>query len=284
MSDPTRTSKARKSPTRKKPRSRRTASTSDKHELYELSVQGPEAEGDFIDKVWRQRRRRFARSIREDFCGTAIASAEWVKRRRDNTAIGVDLDQSVLDWATKKLEDRLDPEQRDRLTLRRADVRTVRTPPVDCILAMNFSYYIFKTRQGLGQYFKQAHRGLAAGGMFLIDAYGGSDSFLEMQERRKVSGFTYVWDQHSYDPITGDAVNYIHYEFPDGSRLNKAFAYEWRLWTLPEIQELLYEAGFSKVTVYWEGTGDDGEGNDEFDPSTVGEACPGWIAYLAAEK
>ncbi len=284
MSDPTRTSKARKRPTRKKPRSRRTASTSDKHELYELSVQGPEAEGDFIDKVWRQRRRRFARSIREDFCGTAIASAEWVKRRRDNTAIGVDLDQSVLDWATKKLEDRLDPEQRDRLTLRRADVRTVRTPPVDCILAMNFSYYIFKTRQGLGQYFKQAHRGLAAGGMFLIDAYGGSDSFLEMQERRKVSGFTYVWDQHSYDPITGDAVNYIHYEFPDGSRLNKAFAYEWRLWTLPEIQEVLYEAGFSKVTVYWEGTDEDGEGNDEFDPATVGEACPGWIAYLVAEK
>lgn len=284
MSDPTRTAKARKNRNHKKRRSRRTATTSDKYELYELSVQGPEAEGDFIDKVWRQRRRRFARSIREDFCGTAIASAEWVKRRRDNTAIGVDLDQSVLDWATEKLEDRLDPDQRRRLTLRRADVRTVRTPPVDCILAMNFSYYTFKTRQGLGQYFKRVLRGLVAEGIFLIDAYGGSDSFVEMQERRKVSGFTYVWDQHSYNPITGDAVNYIHYEFPDGTRMTKAFAYEWRLWTLPEIQEVLYEAGFSKVTVYWEGTDDDGEGNDEFDPSTVGEACPGWIAYLAAEK
>ena len=284
MSDATRTSKARKNPNHKKRRSRRTAATSDKHELYELSVQGPEAEGDFVDKAFRQRRRRLARSIREDFCGTAIASAEWVKRRRDNTAIAVDLDQSVLDWAARKLPERLDPEQLGRLTLRRADVRTVRTPPVDCILAMNFSYYIFKTRQGLGQYFKRAHRGLVEYGLFLIDAYGGSDSFLEMQERRKVSGFTYVWDQHSYNPITGDAVNYIHFEFPDGTRMNKAFAYEWRLWTLPEIQELLYEAGFSKVTVYWEGTGDDGEGNDEFDPSTVGEACPGWIAYLAAEK
>ena len=144
MSDPTRTKKARKNRTRKKRRSRRTAATSDKHELYELSVQGPEAEGDFIDKVWRQRRRRLARSIREDFCGTAIASAEWVKRRTDNTAIGVDLDQSVLDWAATKLEERLDPGQRGRVTLRRADVRTVKTPPVDCILAMNFSYYAFK--------------------------------------------------------------------------------------------------------------------------------------------
>ncbi len=282
MSDPTRTRKARKN--HKKRRSRRTAATSDKHELYELSVQGPEAEGDFVDKAFRQRRRRLARSIREDFCGTAIASAEWVKRRRSNTAIAVDLDQSVLDWAARKLPERLDPEQLGRLTLRRADVRTVRTPPVDCILAMNFSYYIFKTREGLGHYFKRAHRGLVDDGLFLIDAYGGSDSFLEMQERRKVSGFTYVWDQHSYNPITGDAVNYIHFEFLDGTRMNKAFAYEWRLWTLPEIQELLYEAGFSKVTVYWEGTGDDGEGNDEFDPSTVGEACPGWIAYLVVEK
>ena len=284
MSDPTRTKKARKNRSRKKRRSRRTAATSDKHELYELSVQGPEAEGDFIDKVWRQRRRRLARSIREDFCGTAIASTEWVKRRPGNTAIGVDLDQSGLDWAAEKLEERLDPDQRRRLTLRRADVRTVRTPPVDCILAMNFSYYAFKTRKGLGEYFKQVRRGLDEKGIFLIDAYGGSDSFLEMQERRTISGFTYVWDQHTYNPITGDVVNYIHFEFPDGTRIKKAFAYEWRLWTLPEIQEVLYEAGFSKVTVYWEGTDDDGEGDDEFDPTTVGEACPGWIAYLAAEK
>ena len=154
----------------------------------------------------------------------------------------------------------------------------------DSVLAMNFSYYIFKTREGLLQYFKRARSGLVSDGMLVLDAYGGSDSFVEMEERRKVDGFTYVWDQHSYNPITGDVVNYIHYEFPDGSRMSKAFAYEWRLWTLPELQELLYEAGFSKVTVYWEGTDKDGEGNDEFTATTVGEACPGWIAYLVAEK
>lgn len=226
MSSPTRTTKKKKKRGKKPARSRRTAATSDRHELYELSVQGPEAEGDFIDRTWRQRRRRLARSIREDFCGTAIAAAEWVKRRRDNTAIGVDIDKTVLDWAASKLEERLDVDQRKRLDLRKADVRTVRTPAVDCVLAMNFSYYIFKTREGLRQYFKQVRKALISDGMFLLDAYGGSDSFLEMEERRKVDGFTYVWDQHSYNPINGDAVNYIHFEFPDGSRMTRAYAYE----------------------------------------------------------
>ena len=283
MSDRTRTRKKRKG--KKKPaRSRRTAATSDRNELYELSVQGPDAEVEFLDMIWKQRRKRLARSIREDFCGTAIASVEWVKQRRDNTAICIDIDQAVLDWAESRLPDRLDPDQLRRLTLRQGDVRTVRNKPVDCVMAMNFSYYIFKTREGLGQYFKRARIALVSDGMLVLDAYGGSDSFVEMEERRKVDGFTYVWDQHSYNPITGDTVNYIHYEFPDGSRISKAFAYEWRLWTLPELQELLYEAGFSKVTVYWEGTDEDGEGNDEFTPTSVGEACPGWIAYLVAEK
>jgi len=32
--------------------------------------------------------------------------------------------------------------------------------------------------------------------------------------------------------------------------LDRAFSYYWRMWTLPELQELLQEAGFVKVTVY----------------------------------
>lgn len=274
-----------KAKTKKKPRSRRTASASDKHILYELSVQNPEAECDFIDQVWKERRRRLAATIREDFCGTAAAAVEWVKRRDANRAIGVDIDSSVLDWARSKVPQRLDPQQRRRLTLKQADVMKVRTPPVDSVLAMNFSYYLFKTRCELLAYFKRVHRALVPDGLFLLDAYGGSDAFLEMEEKRRVDGFTYVWEQHTYNPISGEVVNHIHYRFPDGSELKKAFTYDWRLWTLPEIRELLSEAGFKTATVYWEGTDDEtGEGNDEFKPSTSGEACQGWIAYLVAEK
>ena len=279
---------SRKPPTKRtkgKRRSRRTAAASDRYELYELSVQSPEAECDFIDQAWKERRRRLAHHVREDFCGTAIASVEWVKRRKKNTAIAVDIDPAVLAWAKAKLPDRLDAGQRERLTLRRADVRKVRTPPVDSVLAMNFSYYIFNTRQELGRYFNRVHQALTDEGLFLLDAYGGSDAFLEMEEKRTVDGFTYIWDQDHYNPITGEAVNHIHFSFPDKTEIHKAFSYEWRLWTLPELREILSDAGFDKVTVYWEGTDKKtGEGNDEFTPSIRGEACPGWIAYLVAEK
>jgi hypothetical protein len=67
--------------------------------------------------------------------------------------------------------------------------------------------------------------------------------------------------------------------------MKRAFTYHWRLYSLPEIQDCLREAGFSNVTVYWEGTNHKtGEGNGVFKPSRRGEACAGWIAYLVAEK
>ena len=93
--------------------------------------------------------------------------------------------------------------------------------------------------------------------------------FKEMQEKRPINNgrFTYVWDQHSYDPITGSAVCKIHFHFPDGSKIRDAFTYHWRLWTLPELRELLAEAGFARSTVYWEGTDEEtGEGDGDFQP------------------
>ncbi len=262
----------------------RTAANSDRHELYELSVQNTEAEGDFIDQVWRERRGRLARTLREDFCGTAAMCVEWVKRRRDNTAAGVDLDPGVLAWARSRLPERLTPDERSRLKLIRGNVLTVRTPRVETALAMNFSYFLFQTRDQLGRYFRRVRAALVSDGLFILDAYGGSDAFRELQERRRVSGFVYIWDQASYDPITGHCVNHIHYRFKDGSQKRRAFTYHWRLWTLPELQELLTEAGFAKVTVYWEGTDRrTGQGNDVFRPASHGEADPGWIAYLVAE-
>jgi hypothetical protein len=93
-----------------------------------------------------------------------------------------------------------------------------------------------------------------------------------------------VWDQAEYFPVTGDLLCHIHFRFPDRSRLERAFTYDWRLWTLPELRELLEEAGFRRTTVYWEGTDRRGNGNGEFLPEAKGEADAGWIVYLVAEK
>ncbi len=271
-----------KTPRRKSGRKkgRRTADSSDLHELYELSVQDPTNEVVIINQIWKEQRTGKCASIREDFCGTAAVSMEWVKNNMDHTAVGIDLDQPVLDWAKVRIPERLSAPQQKRLTLINGDVRTTKTEAVDCLLAHNFSYYIFKQRNALVSYFASTITSLKDNGIIILDAYGGSDSFVEMEEDRDLDGFTYTWDQSSYNPITGDVVNYIHFSFPDGTRIENAFTYEWRLWTIPEIKEMLLEAGYQDVVVYWEGTDDDDEGNGVWTATDQGEACQGWIAYI----
>lgn len=263
----------------------RTAKGSDIHELYELSVQDPEGEIVTIDRIWQDQRGRKAISMREDFCGTAAVSREWVKRRGDNTAVGIDLNNDVIEYCRRKISSDLDDDQAARITLVEGDVLSTKTDIVETVLAFNFSYFLFKDRSQLLDYFKSVKNQLSDDGLFILDAYGGSDSFLEMEEDRDLDGFTYVWDQHHYNPVNGDVINHIHFKFPDGTKIMKAFTYEWRLWTLPEIQELLLEAGFRNAVVYWEGTDEEtDEGNGEWAEVDTGEACEGWVAYLVGIK
>ena len=258
-----------------------TAKKADVLDLYERSVQEPESEIDVIDQIWNEQRGRVATTMREDFCGTAAIAVEWVKRRTDNTSVGVDLDKDTLEWIQERLPDRLSDEERSRIKLIEGDVLACPMGPFDMTLATNFSYFIFKTREEVLNYFKIVLDGLVEDGLFILDAYGGSDSYLEMTEDRDLDGFIYTWDQHFYDPVTSDVINHIHFKFPDGTKIKKAFTYEWRLWTLPEIRELLIEAGFKKAVVYWEGTEEDtGEGDGEWAESERGEACEGWVAYI----
>ena len=261
-----------------------TAKTADINDLYERSVQCPESEVDLIIQSWGEIRGREPKTIREDFCGTSAVAREWVQRNDSCTIVGVDLDSSVLEWANRRIVEDLTQQQQSRVRLVEHDVVSIQSSPVDCILAMNFSYYCFKKRAVLKEYFTSVYKNLVDDGLFLLDAYGGSDSFLEMTEERDFDGFTYVWDQNQVNPITGDIVNYIHFEFPDGSKIKRAFTYEWRFWTIPEIKDVLLESGFSDVGVYWEGTDDDGCGDGVWSIDTRGEACAGWVAYLVGIK
>ena len=270
---------------RKRKKGWRTAAESNIHDLYELSVQDPDNEVDIIGQIWSEQRGRSCQSIREDFCGTAAVAIRWVASDTSHTAVGIDLDDDVLAFANTKASEQLDEQQLKRINLRKGDVLSTASDTVDCLLAHNFSYFIFKQRAKVIEYFRTALGGLKDDGLFILDAYGGSDSFVEMEEERDMDGFTYVWDQHKYDPVTGDVVNYIHFRFPDGTKIDKAFTYEWRLWTIPEIREMLIEAGFSSTVVYWEGTDDETEeGNGEWEAVAQGEACEGWIAYVVGVK
>lgn len=271
---------------KRKPKSKLTAATADRHLLYGLSVQNVEAEIDFVDQTFEELRGRKAVRIREDFCGTANTSCEWVRRREGNEAVGVDLDAETLEWAREHNLPTLTDEQRERVTLLERDVRDPGPEGrgADVVLAMNFSYWLLTERAALVGYFRSVRESLAKDGLFILDHYGGSDALTEVEEDREMEGFTYVWDQHRYNPIDGMMTCHIHFKFPDKTKIKKAFSYEWRHYTLPEVQDCLRDAGFSKVTVYWEGTDEDGEGDGEFSPATEGEADPAFITYIVAER
>jgi cyclopropane fatty-acyl-phospholipid synthase-like methyltransferase len=262
----------------------RAADQADRHRLYELSVQNVEGEFEFVDETYEKLRGRKAHTLREDFCGTAAMACEWVRCREDNHAFAVDLDGEVLDWGRRHNVGALIEEQAGRVELIQENVLTVQTPPVDIILAMNFSYMIFETRDSLRGYFSAARESLADEGVLFLDVFGGYDAYKTMKERTKHDDFTYIWEQASFNPINSHMVCHIHFAFPDKSKLKRAFTYEWRLWTLPELQELLTEAGFSKVTVYWQGWDEDDEPDGDFQPATEADADPGWVCFISAEK
>ncbi|HEY6077654.1 MAG TPA: class I SAM-dependent methyltransferase, partial [Polyangiaceae bacterium] len=170
---------------RKRPikKSRFTAKTADKHVLYQLSVQAPDTEVLFLNDWFKSIRGKKPLSLREDFCGTAILCAEWVKSNAERTATGIDIDRGVLAWGEKHNLASLG-DKRERITLLKQDVRAKVKQKHDIICAFNFSYWIFKTRESLRDYFATVRSGLGKGGLFFLDAYGGWESHEPMQEHR----------------------------------------------------------------------------------------------------
>jgi hypothetical protein len=259
-----------------------TAKTADKHVLYQLAVQSAESEVAFVDRIYKQHYGEPPTLFREDFCGTSLISCEWVRRRKDNHAYGVDLHKPTLDWGVKHNVSTLSPERARRVHLINDNVLNVTRPKVHVVGAFNFSYFIFKTFPQLVEYFKTIKRSLLPRGLFILDAYGGNEAQEVMEEETKHKGFTYVWDQAVYNPINDHTVCHIHFKFPDGTKMRKAFTYDWRLWSLGTIRDALLAAGFKATEVYWEGTDKDGDGNGVYRLCKNAENSPGWNAYIVA--
>lgn len=260
-----------------------TAKTADKYDLYQRSVQAPEYEVFFANRLFRRHAGRKPLVFREDFCGTGLLCAEWVQSDPERRAIGIDIDPKVLEWGRRHNVEPLD-EAGARIELLVQDVSIPTTTKADVVGAYNYSYSVFKTRDAMRRYFQAVKRSLVPDGLFILDAFGGWDAQREVEEHRKVGNFTYVWEQTEYDPISSHLVCYISFEFRDRSKLERVFTYDWRLWQLRELRELLIEAGFVEVECYWEGEDENGEGTGEFSKVARASNDPGWNAYLVAKK
>lgn len=258
--------------------------STDKLKLYELSVQNPEFEVAFMRRVYTRLRGKAPKRFREDFCGTALIACEWVRRVKDGLALGVDLHGPTLKWGREHNVATLG-KRAPRVRLVRRNVLDPCDFRPDVVAAYNFSYFVFKSRPALREYFAAVHESLASDGVFSLDIYGGPDAQKEVEEERDCDGFTYVWHQARYNPITGETLCHIHFDLAKGKRIKKAFTYDWRLWSLPEVKDVLAEVGFKKIDVYWEGTDKKtGGGNDVFRVSRRGDDSVSWIAYIVAAK
>jgi cyclopropane fatty-acyl-phospholipid synthase-like methyltransferase len=257
----------------------------DKYDLYLNAVQSPDGDVQF----YRERYKEFFKApkkgltLREDFCGAGAISCEWVKLHKENTAAGLDLDEEPMSYGRKNYIDVLTEDQKRRVTLVKKNVLDRGLPKADISVAVNFSYFIFKDRQVLKDYFVNVYNSLKGKGLFIVDVFGGTACTDVAMDRTPCKGFTYYWEQKNWDPVTNYASFGIHFKYK-GKMYKNLFTYDWRMWSIPEIKEIMIEAGFSETAVYWEGSKRDGSGNGIFSRVKEGEPCLSWIAYVVGVK
>ena len=269
----------------------RLAEKADKFDCYQRSVQAPEHEVEFFEQAFKEAYRRKPISLREDFCGTFAICCEWVKSNSQRTAIGVDLCAATLQWGRDHNLEKLQPAQQQRVRLIEQDVRKKNRPSVDVLAAQNFSFWIFKSRPEVVEYFRAARANLNPAGILVMDMMGGADCFREDNVDKRIikkgkKGFKYIWRQVSFNPVNHDAKFSISFKFKDGSELENAFEYDWRFWSIPEVREMLTEAGFSASHCYFEVENEDDEEVDEtgdqWARAEVAPSHPVWLAYIVA--
>ncbi|MCB9228918.1 MAG: class I SAM-dependent methyltransferase [Deltaproteobacteria bacterium] len=258
----------------------------DRYEFYQKSVQSPEEDVLFLERVYRELKGRDPAHLREDFCGAFALSCAWVRLQDHYRASGIDNDPDPLDYGKTHYLAQLSQDERDRLVLSEQDVLEGPLPGADLVCALNFSYFCFKQRPVLLRYFRSVYASLNEGGLLFLDCFGGSKCCEPNEEETEYEDeqFSYFWDQDSFDPVTNFAQFYIHFKRYGEKKREKVFSYDWRMWSIPELRDLLTEAGFSRTHVYWEGNDEDGEGNGEYSRVSEGEPCEAWVAYIVAEK
>jgi len=259
-----------------------------KLDLYRLAVQWPQAQAHFLLNTYAHYHHgAWPTRLKEDFAGTAAVAAAWTHLDEDQQAIAVDAHGPTARRAQRMYRDL------DRLKIIHGDVLDVTAPKVDIIAALNFSVFIYHDRTATLRYMRHARASLRDGGLLIIDVFGGPGSMRAGIQSRDVRPpedegarpFEYQWEQRSYDAVSGRIDCRIHFRLADGTVRRDAFRYDWRLWTLPELSELLAEAGFSQADVWCDGyDAVAGAGDGDYRPLTSMPEREDWVAYVVAKR
>jgi len=275
--------------------------TNDLLSLYRWATQDPDTQAAVLAAIYRRvRDGREARSLREDFAGNAADSVAWVAAGLDRSAIAVDLDRPTIEHATERAQRLLGPAA-ERIAFHCADVHSLQppeVPAVDLLSVLNFSIGYLHSRAALTRYLKHARTALAVDGIVVLNLYGGPAAMSqsttchrvvparEKGQRQALPAFDYLWEQRSFDALSARVDCRIHFEVSDVSapnglrRIEDAFRYDWRLWTLPELRECLHEAGFASSQI-WRHTATTEGGHTKVFLGAVSQLldCESWVAY-----
>jgi SAM-dependent methyltransferase len=252
--------------------------------LYEAAVQHPLAEVRFLDRAFRHDHQQSPLLLREDFAGTCAVAAAWCESHPDRQAMAVEAHGPTLRRALRAHQHVAD------LHGVEADVMEVTTPRVDIVAALNFSAFIYHQRASMLAYLKHARRCLRKPGLLVLDAFGGPGAMRVGTQSRDVEPddpalgrFTYHWEQRRYDAATGRIDCRIHFTDPQGRPRRNAFRYDWRLWSLPELVELLDAAGFTRPEIWCDRLNPaTGLSDGRFRPRRTLANREDWVAYLVA--
>jgi hypothetical protein len=246
----------------------------DKYDLYQKSVQTADLDAEFAQRAYRELKQKEPTTLGEDFCGTWLISREWVRLNPDYKAVCVDIDKEPLEYGNQ--HNKITSSEKRRLKIIRDNVLTKTLPKVDIVNAQNFSYWIFKTREELVNYFKVANLRCRRNGILLVDAFGGPECCSPNIERTRHNNFVYQWEQVNFNPTTNEALFYINFKV--ANRIHRGvFEYDWRIWSIAEIREAMMEAGFRKTTVWMENEDDEYVVVDDCDEES-------WLAIIIGEK
>jgi len=253
----------------------------DRHELYTVAFQSPSSDIRFITDLFWHSNHRDPITLREDFCGTAAVSCAWVRSSPARVAFGVEIDDEPIDWCRMNRHPELSSDQASRLNLIHANAIDGQTPEVDVVVALNGSFCTFKQRTMLLRYLHKCRATLHSDGIFVAEVWAGPEAQMTGTDRIDCSGFEATWDQAEFNGATNEAKYRIHFRFPDGSQIENAFTYDWRLWAPAELVDALLESDFRDARIYWKGK--DGvahDANGALQPCMRVAVEDAWLAYI----
>ena len=83
----------------------------------------------------------------------------------------------------------------------------------------------------------------------VLEVYCGPAAQETGKDEIPIEGGVAIWEQVSFDPLTNQCLNKIHFRMDDGKFIEDAFVYDWRLWSPAECCDLLKEVGFADIKV-----------------------------------